>query len=47
MYNIKRLERIYVDKPILVEDLSLIRGQKLDLFSEIGLQFKNFENFYK
>jgi hypothetical protein len=46
MFNIRWLERIYDDIPIQVNDLSLIREQKRDLFSDIGLQFKNLENFY-
>jgi len=46
MFNIRRLEGIYNDIPILVDDLLLIRGQRLDLFSDIGLQFKNLENFH-
>jgi hypothetical protein len=44
MFNIQSLERIYDDIPILVDNLSLIRWQRLDLFSDIGLQFKNLEN---
>lgn len=45
MFNIRRSEKINVDKTILVYDLSLIRWKRLDLFSGIRWQFKNFEGF--
>jgi hypothetical protein len=46
MLNTRRLEKINVDKPILVDDLSLIRGNRLDLFLDMGLRFKKLEDFY-